>query len=198
MELITNSTGFVRPNFQFWEFYSKSINAPEEHLLSSKVMNGWQAVRNWANSSVGISSTLRTPEGNIIAGGGAASQHLTGNAGDGSFLENQFELMQSFYVEMVCKGPLYFELRELGIMGIGFYNTFLHLDDGESPLNFRSSFTIWDESNGQYGPIELSSQYMATIPEPTAGNYGNVNCGNNGDFSPTDETIQSFKKKRGF
>ena len=197
MELITNSNFYVRPNFQFSEFYSKSINAPEEHFLSTKVMNGWQALRNWADSAIGMSSTFRTTEGNIIAGGGYSSQHLTGNAGDGSFLQNQAELMQAFYGEMVCKGPLYFELRSLGIMGIGFYNTFIHLDDGESPLNFRQSFAIWDQSNGQYGPVELSTSYMLTVPEPTEGNYGNPNCGSNGSFIPSNETIERFKKKKG-
>lgn len=165
MEYIVNSEEYVRPNFKYSEFYSKSYDAPEEHPLSSKVMNAWQLIRDYYQKPIRITSTYRTFAGNFSAGGSSTSQHLTGHAIDGEFLEDEQATMQAFYSDMICKGALYQALRQTGIKGIGIYNGFIHLDDGESPLNPRAQFTAWDGTDGRFGEINFTTSYMADVPE---------------------------------
>lgn len=172
MEIVSNSSEYIRDNFKASEFYSKSYDAPQSHLLSSKVMDGWQFIRDYYSKPIRITSTARTSAGNFAAGGGANSQHLlvenAAFAADGEFLEDEQETMSLFYADMICKGPVYQSLTQLGIKGIGIYNGFIHLDDGMSPLNTRQGFTAWDGSDGRFGEIEFTTAYMNDVPEEGA------------------------------
>ena len=65
----------------------------------------------------------------------------------------------------------------VGVKGIGIYKTFMHIDSGESPLNPRPQMVFWDQSEGKFGPIAMTTAYMAGVPEPANyGEYGNPIC----------------------
>lgn len=161
-----NSDEALSENFKSKEFFTKSLDfQDDEHFISDKVVLAVQAVRSFFGKKIRVTSTLRTALHNSLIGGSSNSHHLTSNATDFEFMEDEESCMRGFYEQMVCKGELYQNIKDLGIKGVGFYKGFIHFDDGESELNKRSGMTFWDFSNGQHGEIELNTSYMKSVPE---------------------------------
>ena len=182
--IIRGNSGKVRPNFTHAELFSTSYgrftDAPSDsHFLSDKTLDGLQIIRDWSGKKrIRVTSTWRSDlhQAALIAGGTGAqlSPHTTGHAIDFQWTGGNDEMIRAFYNDMACKGPLYQKLKSAGIRGIGVYRTFIHIDDGLNPRNVRQVFTFWDKSAGKYGDINLSTAYMATVPEEGAGNCGLV------------------------
>ena len=151
----------ISKDFSEQELYSKSFDAPECHYLDDKAINALQAIRDWFNVPIKITSTLRTATGNDLIGGASNSRHLQpASAIDFQFVENQDATMKKFYQDFRCKAGLYRKLRSMGVNGIGIYKSFIHIDARSSAM---SSF--WDESAGKFGDTRITNPYMAQIPE---------------------------------
>lgn len=156
-----NGTKQITKDFSEKELYSKSLDAPQCHYLDDKTINALQAIRDWANTPIRVTSTLRTKAGNDLIGGVSNSRHLEpASAIDFQFIDNRDAVMQRFYEDFRCKGSLYRKLRSMGINGIGIYGTFIHIDTRSSSVK-----SFWDESAGKYGDTRVTNAYMAQIPE---------------------------------
>jgi hypothetical protein len=186
-----NSEVYVLDNFKSKEFFTKSADfLDNEHFFSDKVATAIQAVRSFIGKKVRVTSTLRTSLHNSLIGGGKLSQHLTGNAGDFEFIEDEAGSMRIFYEQMLCKGELYQSLKNIGIKGVGIYKGFIHLDDGDSELNKRSIMTFWDFSDGQHGEVEINTSYMNSVAEE-----GSTFCnGEEVDEGSISEQVKDEKK----
>jgi hypothetical protein len=150
----------IAKNFTEKELYSHSIDAPLCFNLSDTTINGLQTIRDWFNTPIIVTSTLRTPTGNALAGGVSNSRHLTGDAIDFDFQNNADVHLKEFYEQMRCKGELYRKLREQGINGMGIYDSFIHIDDRP-----KSVESFWDDSAGAWGDVRVNNKYMSQIPE---------------------------------
>ncbi len=148
----------ITANFSEQELYSKSFDAPTCHFLSDKAIAGAQIIRDWAGVPVNITSTYRTEAGNTMIGGSSTSRHLDGAAIDLDFGSNDDRIIQDFYDDIKCKGPLYRQLTQAGVRGIGIYDSFIHIDE-------RSTKSFWDDSAGKWGDTRVTSQYMAQVPD---------------------------------
>lgn len=189
METIcSGGTRQIRPNFSEHELYSKSPNAPECHPMSDITLDAIQAIREFWGVPASVTSTHRTATHNAAIGGSSASQHLGFGAIDLQPMSpnTRAEKMQALYQDLICKGPLYQSLRDMGVKGLGIYNTFVHVDDGTFEGNPRPFMQFWDMSAGNHGPIQMTTAYMATIPE-----NGSPECG---AWSP--ETIKKYGSKK--
>ena len=59
------------------------------------------------------------------------------------------------------------EIRKIGILGIGCYDSFIHLDDGRSPLKKRSTMAGWGSRFNHYGKNKntyWSTSYISKTP----------------------------------
>lgn len=156
-----NGNRQITKNFIEKEFYSKSVDAPECHYLDDNTIKAVQAVRDYYNVPIRITSTMRTAAGNAAVGGVSNSRHLDpAQATDFQFVENPNHYLSQFYNELKCKGPLYRKLRQIGINGMGIYGSFVHLDTRDSIVE-----SFWDESAGKYGDTRITTRYMVEIPE---------------------------------
>lgn len=123
--------GQITKNFNIAEFKCK---ANGEMLLNEAVIEHIQRLqkfRDWYNRVMIITSGYRTPEYNESIGGNLNSQHLKALVSDFA-LPNEFQTYSSKrqyeYLQNVRKkwGQL---CKESGIRGgVGWYNTFVHLD----------------------------------------------------------------------
>ena len=139
-EICRDGNRQITKNFSERELYSKSLDAPVCFNLSQTTINGLQTIRDWFNTPIIVTSTLRTPTGNALVGGVSNSRHLTGDAIDSVFQNNREVHLKEFYEQMRCKGELYRKLRKQGINGIGIYASFIHIDDRPKSLE-----SFWDD-----------------------------------------------------
>jgi len=182
----------VSENFTQNEFHSKSSDAPNSHQVNTSIINAAQALRDFWGVPVNITSTHRTLIGNAAVGGVTNSQHRGWGAVDLQPSNSAIrpEKLTAFYEQMACKGPLYQQLKGFGIMGFGFYDSFLHLDDGTYSVAPRTVRTFWDNSSGNYGPTALTTSFMNSIPED-----GNPECGDLG-YTPSEATVTQYSQKK--
>ncbi len=165
---------FVRDNFRASEFYSKSYDAPDEHYFSEILADSVQYVRDYFSergydARIKVNSTFRTYLANELAGGAELSQHLGGNAIDWKFISDHDEKAKIIYDDFACKGEIYQALKGMGVMGIGFYKTFFHFDDGQYSEFVRNNFTAWDKSQGKFGDLELNTAFFNATNDGSAG-----------------------------
>ena len=159
-EICRGGTRQISRSFNESELYSKSLDAPRCHEVADTTIKGLQAIRDHYGVPMTITSTLRTPTGNSIAGGVSDSRHLSGRAIDFVFSNpnSRNTYLKKFYDDFKCKGPLYRKLRGLGINGIGIYSNFIHIDN-------RETLSFWDDSAGAWGKTRITNAYMSQIPE---------------------------------
>lgn len=187
-----NGTRQIRPNFSEGELYSGSWDAPDSHPLSNVTLDGAQAIRSFFDAPFQATSTWRSWAHNIALGSNpTTTQHATGGAIDLQPTQDRDLYLQAFYNDMACKGPLYQELKAIGIKGIGIYNTFIHIDDGSNPASPRGAMAFWDNSDGRFGQVAITTAYMNTIPE-----NGNPECNTEGQPEFTEQQVSEFEKKK--
>lgn len=179
MATITNNSDFVRANFRNSEVYSKCSDAPSSHYLDDVTLDALQTIRNWSGQPIRVTSTYRTNLCNQLAGGSEYSQHLQGKAIDFQWINNNAYWIEAFRNEMKCRGPLWLDLRAIGIGGFGFYDTFVHIDS-------RAGLAAWDYSTLYDNEFINSAFLTGDLPD-----Y----CGSFDSSNPTDLPSGGSKKK---
>lgn len=174
------SNAQIRDNFKEKEFFSGCADAPSPHFLDDATMDAVQAVRTWSGKPVRITSTYRTDLCNQLAGGSTYSQHKLGKAIDFQWIDptDNAYFVAAFRNEMKCRGPLFNQLRDLGVGGFGFYDTFIHLDS-------RPGLAAWDYAT--FDGENINSAFLqGDLPD-----Y----CGSFDSDNPTELPSQGSKKK---
>lgn len=152
-----NSNTQTTKNFVEKEFYSKSFNAPASHYLNELLPSALQVIREYFGVPIKVTSTFRTLSHNTIIGASTRSQHLTGEALDFQFIQNNEHLITLFNEQIETQGVLFQELRSFGINGFGIYDNFIHIDcrlNEEEPTGREynnssqhgGSFAFWNNS----------------------------------------------------
>lgn len=114
----------VLPNFKLREFLTKN-KANTYTITNIDLLLMLNSIRKFWGSGIGISSTYRSPSYNRSINGATSSQHILGNALDIYPTNGKIKEFQN-------------EVNKLNIFGgVGFYNTFMHIDSGNK--------RFWDE-----------------------------------------------------
>lgn len=116
----------VKTNFRLKEFRCK--DGSNEVAIDRGLVSILQKIRDHVCAPVTITSGYRTSSYNKLVGGASKSYHLTGCAADIK-VEGATPLMVAAYAESI------------GVMGIGLYSTFTHVDT-------RSKLYYWSGSSG--------------------------------------------------
>ena len=115
----------------------RKFSPPKTHKVSKKSINGLEYLSQYFEIKFKVTSTYRTKSyNNSLEGAAKASQHLISNAIDFAVPRRVIDIV---YEDVKVKGPIYSELYSLGVRGIGFYNSFLHIDSR------ASKFVTWDK-----------------------------------------------------
>lgn len=146
MITISNRSDKIRKDFKESEFYSQSFDAPEYHLLDERLIDAAQFLREFYGSGIKITSSYRTMGHQRIlsstVGAASDSAHPRGLALDLKFLEPGVH--DKFIDDIESRNIVFKELRSLyGIEGIGFYNTFIHLDTYSKGGQQKDEFGFW-------------------------------------------------------
>ena len=147
------NTEFVTEHFRQSELYSTSIDAPTCIELDDRVIEALQYIRSYLDTPIIVTSTLRTPTGNALAGGSSNSQHLYGRAIDFTFPDDNYCKVFSFRQLMLQKGDFFQNLMELGVRGVGFYKDFVHID-----VRPQEGLTTWDYSDNNFDSLNLNTE----------------------------------------
>jgi len=115
----------VTSSFKLNEFFCKCPDfVKTSHLLDFRLITAVQAVRDYYQMPVYITSSYRTLFCNAKSGGAHNSYHLTGRALDFSCPNINSRIKD----DISAKGKLYSSLRSIGINGFGFSDSFIHFD----------------------------------------------------------------------
>lgn len=119
----------VTANFTQAELYTTVPNGPESHYLDDNVIIALQYIRDLSSNPIRVTSTYRTPAYNALIGGVSNSQHIQGRAIDFQWIDNNYEELVRFKSEFLKpNSELKQNLYDIGLRGLGFYETFLHID----------------------------------------------------------------------
>lgn len=146
-------------NFVSTEFDCHGKGCCSETLVDSKLVDYLQKIRNHFNAPVSVNSGYRCDRHNSAIGGASRSKHKYGQAAD-----------------IVVKGVAPLKVAQyaesLGILGIGLYDSFVHIDT-------RTTKFYW------YGSNEEARSTFGKYVDTTTNNSvedtsGNVNVGGSG------------------
>lgn len=146
-------------NFVSTEFDCHGKGCCSETLVDSKLVDYLQKIRNHFNAPVSVNSGYRCDRHNSAIGGASRSKHKYGQAAD-----------------IVVKGIAPLKVAQyaesLGILGIGLYDSFVHIDT-------RTTKFYW------YGSNEEARSTFGKYVDTTTNNSvedtsGNVNVGGSG------------------
>jgi len=140
---IRNVNTLVTENFTEAELYSNAPDAPDAHFLDDNVIEALQYIRDLSGKPIRVTSTYRTPTYNTLIGGSSTSQHLVGRAIDFHWLQDNDVELQRFKAEFLkTDSQLRQNLFDMGVRGIGFYETFLHIDTRPT-----DEWSTWGDDN---------------------------------------------------
>jgi uncharacterized protein YcbK (DUF882 family) len=133
--------GQITPHFNIDEFKCK---AADEMIINADVIAHIQRLekfRAWYKRTMVINSGYRTPEHNAKIGGAPKSQHMLGIASDISLPLGEFakfsKARQNEFLQNIKKKWIAI-CNDDGLGGgVGFYDTFIHLDS-------RKTASAWD------------------------------------------------------
>ncbi|SKC72171.1 D-Ala-D-Ala carboxypeptidase family metallohydrolase [Maledivibacter halophilus] len=139
--------GQIVKNFNISEFKCKDNG---EVLLNSSVIDHIQRLqrfREWYNRPMVVTSGYRTEEYNKRIGGSPNSMHKLGIASDiilpDEFYKFSIQRQEGFLNNVKNKWIRLCEEDGLG-GGIGFYDTFFHLDSRQKGNYQNGSYAFWD------------------------------------------------------
>lgn len=139
--------GQITRNFNIIEFKCK---ANGEVLINATVIDHikrLQKFREWYNRPMHVNSGYRTPEYNKKVGGAEHSKHMKGTATDFMLPEefNAFTKERKEEFLNNIKNKWIKLCREDGLGGgVGFYNTFIHLDSRPKGNYSTGVYSFWD------------------------------------------------------
>jgi hypothetical protein len=180
-------TSKVSPHFTAAEWYSTSSDAPKSHPIYPQLIAAAEFLRTHFGVAWRITSTYRTEahERRILAELGQkffVDQHMQGRAFDSHPLDTGSAgkaIKQAVYDDFLANGPIYTELRKIGITGFGIYDWGFHLDCriDQFTAKRKDSFgyvACWDERTGakkKFGGATFSQAPKApatsATPKPT-------------------------------
>lgn len=128
------SPSLVSPHLSWKELACKDgTGYPQKYVLDGRVYRLAQVFENirsaCGDGKIIIHSAFRTPEWNKLKGGVDKSQHVEGLALD---LEHN-TLANSYFFDIISTN-----WRALGVRGLGYYKTFVHIDIRDS-----MKLTVW-------------------------------------------------------
>lgn len=140
----------IAKNFSEKELFSKSPDAPNTHFLDPRIVAVLQYIRTYLNTPIVVTSTYRTKKHNDSLGSSELSQHRRGKAIDFKVLDAQKEAeLKNVFRDR--KGELWDAIRQIGLNGVGIYNSFFHIDSrNEKGLQKDSigNYAFWDVEKG--------------------------------------------------
>lgn len=149
------------------ELYSKSIDAPSEHELSLITINAVNVVRQYYGAPMIITSTFRTKAHELALSKVTLGEHNKKTAIDSTWpnKEDLKNFMPDYHKQIIERGPLFQQLRKVGINGFGIYDGFLHLDSRPVPNKGTHSdeigqFDFWDSRTKK---PELPETFIQTL-----------------------------------
>lgn len=163
----------VSTNFTANEFYSKSSDAPASHSFPSELVEAVQFLRSHYNTPWRITSSYRTwgHEYRIFRGKGKdveyskrmadTSQHVKRRAVDSQPKNLSPEILHDLQQDFLSRGPIFQQLRALGVTGFGVYDRFVHLDtrpEGGKQKDALGTYAFWNN---------MANSPKKTKPSPT-------------------------------
>ncbi len=109
-----------------WSEFTCNCGKEHEHKISGNLVEMLQELRDSIGCAIHVNSAYRCKEHNETVGGKPNSQHVEGTAAD-------IEVPQMTLVTVALHAA------KIGFIGIGLYDTFLHLDVREN-----KELTVWD------------------------------------------------------
>lgn len=184
-------TSFITTHFRASEWYSTSSDAPASHPIYPALLAAAELLRVWFNVPWRITSTYRTEahERQILKQLGQkffVDQHMQGRAFDSHPVDvgpAGKAIKERIYADFLANGPLYQQLRELGITGFGIYDWGIHLDCRVDSFTAKRKdkwgyVACWDERTGskkkfggatfQAAPKTPATPPVAPTPKPTS------------------------------
>ncbi|MCT4606632.1 MAG: D-Ala-D-Ala carboxypeptidase family metallohydrolase [Marinisporobacter sp.] len=139
--------GQITKNFNLAEFKCKDRG---EVLLNAAVIDHiqrLQSFRNWYNRPMKVVSGYRTEKYNEKIGGSKKSKHIEGIASDIALPDDFYEFSKQRRDEFLNNvKSKWIELCELDGLGggIGFYDTFFHIDSRSKGKYKNGFYAFWD------------------------------------------------------
>lgn len=167
----------LTPHFNASEFYSHSSDRPAQHPFADVLVQAAEVLRTHFGTAWRITSTFRTEadERRILKAKNKpffVSQHMKGKAFDSQPANMDPAIMHAIWVDFTTNGPLYKQLRALGINGFGIYNTFIHLDCRSDEFKAHRADTYgpvarWDSRTGAAREVG-NSWGVASVTNPAS------------------------------
>lgn len=170
----------ISAHFNAHELYSKSSDAPAVHPFRSELVDALEYLRNHYGTPWRATSTFRTASEerailNELHVPFFEDEHMKGEAVDSQPANNSPAIMLDLASQFLTNGPVYQELRKLGINGFGLYTRFIHLDtrtEKRPHLDVYGRVAHWDSrSNNGSSPwgVAFANQKKsvvgATVPK---------------------------------
>lgn len=152
--IIRGATTPVSKYFNMHELRCRSANAPKVYYIPNRLLNILDYIREITKTPINPSSAGRTKEHNgKTAGSATNSQHvidenLTARAIDFQFANNNEELIVWLRDQVTSNSSVWREMRLLGCRGIGFYDSFIHIDVRKGVWAHNDgigTFAMWNE-----------------------------------------------------
>ena len=131
--------GQITKNFNIYEMRCKDNNEIMVNLEAIEHIKRLQKFRDWYKRPMSINSGYRTTAYNKKIGGSPKSQHVKGLASDIALPPDYYKADKKRKQEMLdnMKNKWYELCKADGVKGgVGFYNTFIHLDSRTSQQSF--------------------------------------------------------------
>lgn len=159
-----SDTDYLVNNFTAKEvskwFFKKEYNKGAAMPISFDVLTALQMIRDKYGVPMYVTSATRNY---IPTGGSTNSAHMKGVAIDFKFLQDNNTLIKKLMKEQEQKTPFFCSLVAAGLRGIGFYDTFVHIDTWEPTPDKRQSrincngietrFGVWNKRTE--GPADI-------------------------------------------
>ncbi len=136
---------------------------PNDLLIEESTLNILQTIRNYYGIPIEINATARTKRYQLTLprNGGVNGEHVIDTDGyftaiDFDFFGNDQSARKDFAKQVTEKTEFFQLLLEMGLSGVGLYDTFIHIDAGQRrktrPMKLGEySYSFWDKRTNKTG-----------------------------------------------
>jgi len=140
---------FPGANFTQDEVYKASFGTNgEPFTISDDTLKGIQIIRSYYGIPFIVSASYRTPAHEKAKDRTGTGTHARGLALDIDPIgKTANSALLDYHQQIINKGPLYQQLRAVGINGFGLYDGFIHIDSrsgGNQSDAQNGSYAFWD------------------------------------------------------